>query len=73
MHRPFMEQRSYFKSRLETENKLDHARPLLKMICKDKWKCLERKLKKDQTRINPGTGTARGKQGRGGNRGEKKG
>lgn len=45
VHRPFMEQKSYFKSGLEIENKLDHARPLLKMICKDKWKRLERKLK----------------------------
>lgn len=58
-HRPFMEQRSYFKSRLEIENKLDHARPLLKMICKDKWKCLERKLKKKQTLKHPGSGTAK--------------
>lgn len=42
-HRPFMEQKSYFKSRLEIENKLDNARPLLKMMCKDKWRRLERK------------------------------
>lgn len=46
-----MKQRSYFKCRLEIENKLEHARPLLKMICKDKWKCLKRNffLKKAHT------------------------
>lgn len=71
MHRPFMEQRSYFKSGLEIENKLDHARPLLKMICKDKWKRLERKLKKktkhETTRAlglqrETGQGTGEGKE-----------
>lgn len=63
--RPFMEQRSYFKSGLEIENKLDHARPLLKMICKDKWKCLERKLKKNLNMKPPGHWDCKGKQGRG--------
>lgn len=48
MHRPFMKQRSYFKCRLEIENKLDCVRPLLKKICKDKWKCLERKLQNNK-------------------------
>lgn len=71
MHRPFMEQRSYFKAGLEIENKLDHARPLLKMICKDKWKRLERKLKKktkhETTRAlglqrETGQGTGEGKE-----------
>lgn len=65
MHRPFMEQRSYFKSGLEIENKLDHARPLLKMICKDKWKRLERKLKKKPNMKPPGHWDCKGKQGRG--------
>lgn len=66
MHRPFMEQRSYFKAGLEIENKLDHARPLLKMICKDKWKRLERKLKKKKPNMKPpGHWDCKGKQGRG--------
>lgn len=59
VYRPFMEQKSYFKSGLEIENKLDHARPLLKMICKDKWKRLERKLKKTKHETTQALGLQR--------------
>lgn len=61
MHRPFMKERSYFRGRLEIESKLDHVRALLKMMCNDKWKCLERKLKQNKPNMKPaGTGTAKG-------------
>lgn len=56
-----MKERSYFRGRLEIESKLDHVRALLKMMCNDKWKCLERKLKQNKPNMKPAdTGTAKG-------------